>query len=90
MKASIELNPADVDGFVNELNREYLWYRPELIQLLEGYGLSIYVQHVKDCGMYRWYPQEMIDLMIQVNQTFDDNIPMVNASEKCIHAKGED
>lgn len=80
------LEEADVEGFVNALNREYLWYRPELMDLLEAHGMSFYMPHVRDHGMYRWYPQEVLDLIIQVNQTFDDNIPLVNASEKCIPA----
>lgn len=77
-----ELEHPDHDGFVRRLTKEYLWYREELIQLMLDYGLSFYVEHVKQNGMYRWWPQEVIDLMMLVDQSMDQSIPTVDASEK--------
>lgn len=76
----------EFDAFLNDLNREHLWYRDELVNLLRSHDLDMYVQPVLDNGMYRWYPQEVVDLIILVNQVFEDNYPLVDASVKCIPA----
>lgn len=70
--------------FERVLAGEYLWYLPELVELMHLHGMSDYIPDVIDAGMYRWYPQEVMALMRLVDQSHDDIIPRVDASKKCI------
>lgn len=70
--------------FYAELHKEYLWYREELIALLEKHDLHIYVSHVVSNGMKRWYPEEVVNFLELVDEARNNSYPAANASIKHI------
>lgn len=69
--------------FLDKLNREYLWYNDQdLYDLMMKYGLSQYIQVIKENGPYRMYPSEVIKVIEEYNTWKNSNLPLVDASRK--------
>lgn len=73
-----ELDQPDMPGFINQITKEYVLYKPDIIQLLTTYRLSLYVPYIEECNMYRWYPEEIVNLILKV----DNSIKPVHTAPK--------
>jgi hypothetical protein len=70
--------------FIAELNKDHLWYKDEVIDLMKQHDLHMYVSHITDNGMHRWYPEEVVAFLDLVDESRSNNYPWANASEKHI------
>lgn len=72
----------NLDEFIWALTQEQMWYREDIIALLLQHNLGDLIPAIKDNGMYRWYPEEVVHELALYRESIAS--PSIDASVKHI------